>query len=55
MVDGRRSARRRDQLVDLRTGAERVEGQPASSPIWVQFSPDGKTIVSTSRDGTVTV
>ena len=44
------------QLIDLRTGAKRESrGTLGSSPIWVQFSPDGKTIVSTSRDGTVTV
>jgi WD40 repeat protein/tRNA A-37 threonylcarbamoyl transferase component Bud32 len=44
------------ELIDLRTSAVRESrGTLASSPIWVQFSPDGKTIVSTSRDGTVTV
>ena len=44
------------QLIDLRTGAEAgVGGHSRVSPIWLQFSPDGKTIVSTSRDGTVTV
>ena len=43
------------QLIDLRTGAVRESAAPSASPIWLQFSPDGKTIVSTSRDGTVTV
>jgi WD40 repeat protein/tRNA A-37 threonylcarbamoyl transferase component Bud32 len=44
------------ELIDLRTEAVRTSrGTLASSPIWLQFAPDGETIVSTSRDGTVTV
>ncbi len=43
------------RLIDLRTGADRESrGTLASSPIWLQFAPDGKTFASTSRDGTVT-
>jgi WD40 repeat protein len=57
--DGRSAAIALDdgvQLIDVRTWARRESrGALASSPIWLQFSPDGKTIVSTSRDGTVTL
>ena len=45
----------RVQLVDLRSGAVRTAtGDLAGSPSWVLFSPDGKTVVSTNRDRTVT-
>jgi WD40 repeat protein len=30
-------------------------GEPTGSPNWVLFSPDGKTVVSTNRDRTVTL
>ena len=57
--DGRSAAIGLDdgiQLIDLRTGAVRESrGTLASNPIWLLFSPDGKSIVSTSRDGTVTL
>ena len=57
--DGRSAAIGLDdgiQLIDLSTGAERESrGTLTSNPIWLQFSPDGKTFVSTSRDGTVTL
>ena len=58
--DGRTAAVGLDdgiQLVDLRTGAVRDGdgGTLAASPNWLLFSPDGKTVVSTSLDGTVTV
>ena len=44
------------QLVDMRTGAVRTAtGGLAGSPNWLLFSPDGKTVVSTSLDGTVTL
>jgi WD40 repeat protein len=44
------------RLVDLRTGKvrEATSGLTAN-PTWLQFSPDGKTVVSTSLDGTVTL
>ena len=43
------------QLVDLRSGAMRTAtGDLAGSPNRVLFSPDGKMVVSTSRDTTVT-
>ncbi|MEX2275082.1 MAG: protein kinase [Actinomycetota bacterium] len=43
------------QLVDLRSGTVRTAtGDLAGSPSWVLFSPDGKTVVSTNRDKTVT-
>jgi WD40 repeat protein/tRNA A-37 threonylcarbamoyl transferase component Bud32 len=43
------------QLVDLRSGAVRTaSGDLAGSPNWVLFSPDGKMVVSTNRDKTVT-
>ena len=43
------------QLVDLRAGTVRTAaGDLAGSPNWVLFSPDGKTVVSTNRDRTVT-
>ena len=57
--DGRSAAIGLDdgiQLIDLRTLARRASrGTLASSPIWLQFAPDGTSIVSTSRDGTVTI
>ena len=57
--DGRTAAIGLDdgiQLIDVRTGAVRESrGTLASNPIWLLFSPDGKSIVSTSRDGTVTL
>jgi WD40 repeat protein len=58
--DGRTAAIGLDegiQLIDLYTGkaARESRGTLASNPVWLQFSPDGGTIVSTSRDGTVTV
>jgi WD40 repeat protein len=58
--DGRTAAvgiERGIQLVDVRTGdAQRATGGPAAgSPNWVLFSPDGKTVVSTHHDGTVTL
>jgi WD40 repeat protein/tRNA A-37 threonylcarbamoyl transferase component Bud32 len=44
------------RLIDVRTGAAKeATGALASDPIWLLFSPDGKTVVSTSRDGTVTL
>jgi WD40 repeat protein/tRNA A-37 threonylcarbamoyl transferase component Bud32 len=43
------------QLVDLRSGTVRTaSGDLAGSPNWVLFSPDGRTVVSTNRDKTVT-
>ena len=43
------------QLVDLRSGTVRTAaGDSAGSPNWVLFSPDGKTVVATNRDKTVT-
>jgi WD40 repeat protein len=43
------------QLVDLRSGTMRTaSGDLAGSPNWVLFSPDGKMVVSTNRDNTVT-
>jgi WD40 repeat protein len=43
------------QLVDLRSGTMRTAaGDLAGSPNWVLFSPDGKMVVSTNRDKTVT-
>ena len=57
--DGRSAAIGLDdgiELIDLRTSARRASrGTLASSPIWLQFAPDGKSIASTSRDGTVTI
>jgi WD40 repeat protein/tRNA A-37 threonylcarbamoyl transferase component Bud32 len=57
--DGRTAAIGLDdglELVDLRTGAvHESRGTLASNPIWVVFGPDGRTIVSTSRGGTVTL
>jgi WD40 repeat protein/tRNA A-37 threonylcarbamoyl transferase component Bud32 len=44
------------QLVDLRSGTVRTAtGGLTGSPNWVLFSPDGKTVVSTSLDKTVTL
>ena len=43
------------QLVDLRSGTVRTAARDsAASPSWVLFSPDGKTVVATNRDRTVT-
>ena len=43
------------QLVDLRSGRVRTAARDsAASPSWVLFSPDGKTVVATNRDRTVT-
>jgi WD40 repeat protein/tRNA A-37 threonylcarbamoyl transferase component Bud32 len=43
------------QLVDLRSGITRTAtADVAGSPNWVLFSPDGKMVVSTNRDKTVT-
>ena len=43
------------QFVDLRTGSARsVAGDSEGSPSWVLFSPDGKMVVATNRDKTVT-
>jgi WD40 repeat protein/tRNA A-37 threonylcarbamoyl transferase component Bud32 len=43
------------QLVDLRSGTARTAtAELAGSPNWVLFSPDGRMIVSTNRDKTVT-
>jgi WD40 repeat protein len=43
------------QLVDLRSGTVRTAASDsAASPNWVLFSPDGKMVVSTNRDKTVT-
>ena len=43
------------RLVDLRSGAVRTAtADLAGSPNWVLFSPDGKMVVSTNRDKTVT-
>jgi WD40 repeat protein/class 3 adenylate cyclase/tRNA A-37 threonylcarbamoyl transferase component Bud32 len=42
------------QLIDVRTGAVRAaRGALASTPYSLLFSPDGETVVSTSRDGAV--
>jgi WD40 repeat protein len=44
------------QLIDMRTGGvQEARGILASNPNWLLFSPDGKSVVSTARDGTVTV
>lgn len=43
------------RLVDLRSGTTRTAtAELAGSPSWVLFSPDGKTVVATNRDRTVT-
>jgi WD40 repeat protein/tRNA A-37 threonylcarbamoyl transferase component Bud32 len=43
------------RLVDLRSGTVRTAtADLAGSPNWVLFSPDGKMVVSTNRDKTVT-
>jgi WD40 repeat protein len=43
------------QLVDLRNGTVRTAASDsAGSPSWVLFSPDGKMVVATNRDKTVT-
>jgi WD40 repeat protein len=43
------------QLVNLRSGAVRTAASDiAGSPNWVLFSPDGKMVVATNRDKTVT-
>ncbi len=44
------------RLIDVRTGAAReAKGALASRPISLLFSPDGRTVVSTNVDGTVTL
>ncbi len=44
------------RLINVRTGiAKDATAVLASSPISLRFSPDGKTIVSTNNDGTVTL
>jgi WD40 repeat protein len=44
------------QLVDVGTGEVRIASTAfADSPNWLRFSPDGRTIVSTGREGTVTL
>jgi WD40 repeat protein len=44
------------ELIHVRTGAVRQSaGSLASNPIRLSFSPDGRTLVSTSTDGTVTL
>ncbi len=57
--DGRTAAIGLDggiRLIDVRTGAAReAKGALASTPIGLLFSPDGKTVVSTNVDGTVTL
>jgi WD40 repeat protein/tRNA A-37 threonylcarbamoyl transferase component Bud32 len=57
--DGRTAAIGLDdgiQLIDVPTGTARESrGTLASNPIWLLFSPNGEIIVSTSRDGTVTL
>jgi WD40 repeat protein/tRNA A-37 threonylcarbamoyl transferase component Bud32 len=56
--DGRTAAvgiERGVQLVDLRSGTVRTSASGLTgSPNWVLFSPDGKTVVSTNLDKTVT-
>jgi WD40 repeat protein/tRNA A-37 threonylcarbamoyl transferase component Bud32 len=43
-------------LIDVRTGAAKdATAALSSSPVRLQFSPDGGTIVSTNNDGTVTL
>ena len=43
------------QLVDVRSGTVRTAASDsAGSPSWVLFSPDGKMVVATNRDKTVT-
>ena len=43
------------QLVDLRAGTVRTAASDsAGSPSWVLFSPDGRMVVATNRDKTVT-
>jgi WD40 repeat protein len=43
-------------LVDIRTGAiRRSRSRLPSNPNWLLFSPNGKTLVSTGSDGTVTL
>ena len=43
------------QLVDLRSGSARTAtADVAGSPNWVLFSPDGKMVVATNRNKTVT-
>jgi len=44
------------QLVDIRTGElGTARASLTGSPDWLLFSPDGKTVVSASGDGTVTL
>lgn len=57
--DGRTAAIGLDhgiELIDVRTTAvRRAPGALASSPLWLLFSPDGTTLVSTGLDGTATI
>ncbi len=44
------------ELIDVPTRAvRRARGILTSAPLWLLFSPDGKTVVSTSLDGTATI
>jgi WD40 repeat protein/tRNA A-37 threonylcarbamoyl transferase component Bud32 len=44
------------ELIDVRTAeVRRARGLLPSAPLWLAFSPDGKTVVSTTISGTVTV
>jgi WD40 repeat protein/tRNA A-37 threonylcarbamoyl transferase component Bud32 len=44
------------RLIRVRTGRfHESKGTLASNPIWLAFSPNGKSMVSTSRDGSVTL
>ena len=44
------------QLVDVRSGeVQTASGTLAGEPLWLLFSPDGKTVVSTGLDGAVTL
>jgi WD40 repeat protein len=57
--DGRTAAIGLDtgiELIDVRTrAARRAGGVLTSAPLWLLFSPDGKTLVSTNLDGTATI
>jgi WD40 repeat protein len=57
--DGRTAAIGLDrgiQLIDVQTGeARRSTDALVANPIWLLFSPDGDTVVSTGLDGTVTL
>jgi WD40 repeat protein len=57
--DGRTAAIGLDHgvgLIDVRTrSVRRAPDVLTSSPLWLLFSPDGKTLVSTGLDGTATI